>query len=138
MSRERTIWFARERERERKSAQRCTKEETRGWSVGSEREESTQRLAGIGYKSWPTRWRHRSILCMPDESTRLGSDTELAPRPTREYDPLTFESRYRIGTLRFPPSVSLFGYILGYASVSFRTYTCRDALTTVKPYFHSS
>lgn len=41
-----------------------------------------QALAGIGYESWPTRWRHRSILCMPDESTRLGSDTELTARPT--------------------------------------------------------
>lgn len=37
----------------------------------------------IGTKSCPTRWRHQSILCMPDESTRLGSDTELTRRPTR-------------------------------------------------------
>jgi hypothetical protein len=34
-------------------------------------------------ESCPTRWRHQSILCMPDESTRLGSDTELTRRPTR-------------------------------------------------------
>lgn len=118
---ERASDLVRARESRRKGGRK--KRHVVGRSVGSEREENAQRLAGIGYKSWPTRWRHRSILCMPDESTRLGSDTELAPRPTREYDPLTFKSRYRIGTLRFPPSVSLFGYILGYTSVSFHTCT---------------
>lgn len=51
-------------------------------------------------KSCPTRWRHQSILCMPDESTRLGSDTELTRRPTRS---TRFSSQTRVRTRGYVP-----------------------------------